>query len=332
MRLRLPENTLYKLLALGFACALHFYASNLLNPPQSRTLSVPLAPRNLSPDLLWPKPPPQVTVTLTGPADQLNRVADSAVAASVDLSHAVPGRPLSLSVRVGPLAGEPGVSVEAEPQSVSLTLALKSAKWLPLSANAPSAPPVGYTFRTPTISPRRAKIVGSREAVDAVQQLVVSMDGGPTAGAIDDDYPVIALDGQNNQRPDVVVSPAMVHVHIGMARVPATKTLVVSPVVTGSPPFPFQITRIDVSPQTIVVSGRPDLLGQTSTLPTAPFDVSGATTDVTRQAPLAPPSGLTPVGAPAVTVTVHIAASPPSPAPSSPAPALGGPTPTPAAP
>ncbi len=315
MLLRLRENLLYKLLALGFAFALHFYASNLLNPPQSRTLSVPLTPRNLPPDLLWPKPAPQVTVTLTGPADQLNRIADSAVTVFVDLSRAVSGKPLVLPVRVGPQPAEPGVGLEAEPRSVSLTLVPKSAKWLPLSASAPSAPPVGYTFRAPVVSPRRAKVVGIREAVDAVQQLVVNIDGGPTVGTIDDDFPVIALDGQNNQLPDITIKPATAHVRIEMARVPDTKTLIVSPVVTGAPPFPFQITRVDVSPQTAVVSGRPDLLGQTSTLPTAPVDVSGSTTDVTRQAPLALPSGLTPVGAATVTVTVHIAAPQPSPTP-----------------
>lgn len=313
MRLRLPENTLYKLLALGFAFALHFYASNLLNPPQSRTLSVPLAPRNLSPDLLWPKSPPQVTVTLTGPADQLGRITDSAIAASVDLSHAAPGRPLLLPVRVGPLAAEPGVGLEAEPRSVTLTLAPKSVKWLPLSAGAPSSSPAGYTFRAPVVSPRRAKVVGTREAVDAVQQLVVRVDTGATVGTVDDDFPVVALDGQNDPVPDVSLKPATAHVHIEMARAPATKTLVVSPAVSGAPPFPYQITGVDVSPPTVTVSGRPEQLGRTSTLPTAPCDVSGATADVTRQMPFVLSPGLRVVGPPAVTVTVHIAAPPPAP-------------------
>lgn len=315
MLLRLRENWLYKLLALGFAFALHSYASNLLNPPQSRTLPVPLTPRNLSPDLLWPKTAPPVTVTLTGPADQLSRISDASLSATVDLSNAAPGRPLLLPVHLGPLAaGGGGVSMEAEPRTVSVTLAAKSAKWLPLSAPAPSSPPVGYAFRAPAVSPRRARVVGGRESVDAVQQLVVKVDGGPTAGTVDDDFPVAALDRQNNLVPDVVVKPATVHVRIEMARVPVTKTLLVSPAVLGTPPFPFQVTRIDVSPQTVTVSGRPEQLGAASTLPTALVDVSGATADVARPVPLVLPPGLTLAGAPTVTVTVHIASPPLAPA------------------
>lgn len=327
MRLRLPENLLYKLLALGCACALHFYASNLLNPPQSRILPVPLTPRNLSTDLLWPKSAPPVTVTLTGPADQLSRIADSSVSASVDLSNAVPGKPLLLPVHVSPLVAEGGVSLEVEPPNVSVTLAAKSAKWLPVSAGAPSAPPVGYTFRMPTISPRRAKVVGSRDAVESVEQLVARLDGGSTAGTVDDDFPIVALDKQNNQVADVIIKPATVHVQIEMTRVPATKTLIVSPGVTGAPPFPFQITRIDISPETVTVSGRPGQLGQASTLPTALVDVSGATADVTRQVPLVLPAGLTLVGASTVTVTVHIASPGAAPSPVTPAPAPAAPVP-----
>lgn len=307
---RLRENWLYKLLALGFAFALHFYASNLLNPPQSRTLPVPVTPRNLSPDLLWPKTVPPVTVTLTGPADSLSRIADSNITATVDLSGATPGKPLLLPIHLSPGAADGGVSLEVEPRTVSVTLAVKSAKWMPLTASAPGAPPVGYTFQTPAISPKQAKVIGSREAVDAVQQLIVKVDSGLKAGTINDDFPVVALDKQNNQVPDVVVKPATAHVRIEMARVPATKTLIVSPNVTGALPFPFQITSIDINPQTVTVSGRPEVLSQVSTLPTTPLDVSGATADVSRPVALVLPPGLTLVGASTVTVTVHVASQP----------------------
>nr|MDQ2688095.1 CdaR family protein [Armatimonadota bacterium] len=199
------------------------------------------------------------------------------------------------------------------PHTVSVTPAVKSAKWLPLTASAPSVPPVGYTFHAPAISPSRAKVTGSREAVDAVQQLLVKVDSGSTAGTINDDFSIVALDKQNNQVPDVVVKPGTAHVRIELARVPAAKTLIISPAVTGTPSFPFQITRIDVSPQTVTVSGRPEQLSQVSTLPTQPLDVAGATADVSRPMALVLPPGLTLVGAPNVTVTVHIASPPPAP-------------------
>lgn len=335
MLLRLRDNWLYKLLALGFAVALHFYATNLLNPPQSRVLPVAVTPHNLPSDLLWsPKTAPQVSVTLTGPADQLNRVPDSAVTASVDVAGALPGKPVLLPVRTRVATGEPGVSVEAQPQYVSITLTAKSARRLPIVASAPAAPPAGYTFRAPVVTPRRARVEGGRDAVESVRQLVVRVDAPGAIGTIDEDGPIVALDAQNNPVPDVTITPATATVRIEMTKVPAAKTLIVSPSVTGSPPFPARITGIDVSPPTVTVSGRPEQLARSSTVSTAPIDVSGATSDVTRQVPLATPAGLTVIGAPTITVTVHISSPPaaPSPPPNSPTPVVGSPAVTPPGP
>ena len=93
---RLRENLIYKLIALGFAVALHFYASDLFSPTQSRIVPVDLTPRNLPTTIAWdPKLTQQVFVTVTGPQDEINRIPDSSISATIDLSSAVTGKNLA---------------------------------------------------------------------------------------------------------------------------------------------------------------------------------------------------------------------------------------------
>ena len=154
-----------------------------------------------------------------------------------------------------------------------------------------------------------------------MRQLTVKAEAQVSVGAVDDDLPVVALDADGEQVTDVAVTPATAHVHIALARVPASKVLLVSPNLTGTPPYPYKVTDIQVSPASVTVTGRPDALAHAATVPTVPIDLSGAMGDVTRQVACALPSGVATVGQSMVTVTVRIAASPAPEAPAPPAPA-----------
>ena len=318
----LRENLLYKLLALAFALALHFYVAGQSNPASSRTLLVPLAAQNVPAGLLWDeRAAPHVAVTVSGPADDLSRLTAGEVTAFVDLKGAHAGKNPGLLVQTS-LAPESGaVSIapgDVQPATLTLPLDAKSRRRLRITVTPPGTAPLGYAFRSPQITPEAATVEGSREAVGAVAQLAVKADADASAGAVDDDLPVVALDASGGQVEGVMVSPASAHVHIALARVPAAKTLLVSPMLTGTPPYPYKVTDVQVSPASVTVTGRPDVLARAATVPTAALDLSGATADVTRQVPCALPSGVSAVGPNIVTVTVRIA---PAPAPSSPAPA-----------
>ena len=313
MLARFRENLIYKLLALGFAVALHFYVAGQENPAQSRTVYVPLAARGLPPSLLFDaKAAPQIAVTLSGPADLLNRLPDADVTAAVDLSKAHAGKnaPLTLQVILPP--SEIGMSAEAQPSAVAVTLSTRVKRSIIITASDPGTPPAGYRFRPARITPRFALLEGSQESVDSVQQVVANADGGSSIGTIDNDFPVVALDGQGAQVNGVTVTPTSARVRIEMEKVPAAKTLIVSANLIGALPYPYRVTGVDISPQTVTVAGRPELLSQAYTVQTVPIDLSGVTADVTRQVACTPPVGLAVAGPSQVTVTVHIAAPPPS--------------------
>lgn len=322
MLARAFENWPYKAMALLFAVALHLYVSGQ-NPRKSRTLSVPLQPRGLSSGVvLDDKSLQTVTLTLEGASEELDRLSDANVAASVDLSRARAGKNAALPIEISLPVSARGVVMVAEKQPPTATVVLEARKRrrLPITATLPGTPPPGFAFRAPQISPREATVEGMESAVRSVAQLLARADGGNAVGSVEDDLPLVALDAQGAVVGDVAITPAVAHVQIDMARVPAMKTLLVSPTLAVLPAFPLQVTGVEVVPPTVTLAGRPESLARIGTVGTTPLDLSGATGDVVRQAACAPPPGLTFSGPSVVTVTVHIAAIP-TPAPAVPAPA-----------
>ena len=315
----LRENWKYKLLALVCALALHAYVIGQSSAGQTRTLIRSLTVYNAPPNLLVDeKSLPQVSVTLDGPADDMARLADASVTASVDLSHAHAGQngPFPVHVTLPPGTGSI-VSADPQPPGVPLTLQAKSRRRLLISATEPGNPPAGYAFHSPLVTPRRATIEGSHDAVDSVQQLIIKVDD-KTVGTVDDSFPVVALDSDDSPVEGLAITPPTAHVRIEMVRVPVSRTLLVSPNVIGSPAFPARVSDIQVSPPALTVTGRSGRLAHVGTIGTAAIDVSGATNDLVRQVACVPPMGLSLIGSGIVTVTVRITA-PPAPAP---APAL----------
>ena len=326
MLTRLRENLLYKLLALGFAIALHFYVVSQENPTQTRTLLVQLASRNSPRDLIFDeKTAPEVSVTLTGPSDQIMRLPDADVNAMVDLSRAHVGKNRTIPVKVILPTGTEDIKVaEVVPDAVQVFLAARTARRIEIVASNPGTPPAGYTFSHAVVSPSYAVVAGERDAVDAVKQVVANVDPGESIGTIDNSFPVVALDEQGAQVNDVTVTPAIAHVHFSMRAAPVTRTLLVNYNIVGMPTYPNKVTGVDVSPATLSVTGSLAALYEFSKVETLPIDISGATADVTKQVACLAPKGTTFTGASQVTITVHISAAAAEPAqlatPASPAP------------
>ena len=316
----LRHNCGYKLLAVLFATGLHFYAAGLLGarPPLVRIL--PLTIHNLPPGvILDDKDVPSVTLTLDGPPDEVSKLTDANVTASVDLSHARPGKTPPLPIRLSGLP--PDVTVESDPKPVSLLLQSRRRRQMPISADDVGSAPTGDVLTAAVLSPREAVITGTREAVGSVFRLVAQPDPDATPGAVDDDFTITALDASGSPVSDVTVTPPTVHVRMDVTRALARKPLIVSADVTGTLPAPYRFGNIQASPATVTAEGRPEQLALIGTLTTAPVDVTGATADVVRRVqPIVPPGvTLSPRGP--ITVTVHVIAPPAAP-PAVPEPAV----------
>ena len=313
----LRHNFGYKLLAVVFACFLHFYAAGLIKAHPPHVLILPLAVHNLPPTLiLEEKNIPSVTLTLDGPPDEIAHLTDATVTASIDLSHARAGQTPPLPVHINGMPAD--VSVETEPGPISLMLLPRRRRQLPVSAEDIGVTPSHFAFALPTISPHEAVITGTQEAVSSVVRLVAQADPDQAAGAVDDDFTIVALDGSGSPVGDVTVTPPTTHIRMGLVRALARKTLVISPNLVGSPPAPFRFGSITVAPTTVTAEGRPEDLALVGTLTTAPIDLSAATANITRHVEPVVPSGITLSPRGPITVSIQILA-PPSALPATPA-------------
>jgi len=303
----------YKLLCLFFAVVLHLYAAGLINAHPPHILILPLTVRNLPPNLILDeKNLPAVTVTLDGPSEDISRLTDSTVIAWVDLSHARAGQTPPLTVHLSPLPTD--ITVESDPHPLALLLQPRRRRQLSISADDIGIAPAAYAFTAPIITPREAVITGTRETVNSVVRLVAQADPDQAAGAVDDDFTIVALDATGSPVGDVTVTPPTAHVRMEIVRALSRKTLIVSANVKGVLPAPYRFGNIEVAPATVLAEGRPEQLAPVNTLTTQPIDVSGATSDVVRRVEpiIAPGVTLTPRGP--ITVTVHVIAPPAAPA------------------
>ena len=313
----LRHNFGYKLLALLFACLLHFYVAGLINVRPSHLLTLPITIRNLPPSLILDDSTlPSVTLTLDGPPEDISRLTDTSVTAWVDLSHARAGQTRPLPVHLSGLP--PTITVDNDPKPVTLAVQQRRRRQMAVSTDDIGVAPSGYSFAPALVSPREAVITGTRKAVSAVTRLVAQADPDQQPGAVDEDFPIIALDATGSPVSDVTVSPPTAHVNLTLTRALARKTLLVSANVIGSLPAPYRFGSIEVSPAAVEAEGPPEKLAAVNTLTTQPIDVSGATADlVQRVEPVIPP-GLTLSPRRPITVTIHIigppVAAPPVPA------------------
>lgn len=299
----LKDNLPYKIAALLFAVLLHFYVADQQSP--AHVVTVPLAVRGLSPSLLLGEDPPhQVMLTLSGPADELDRLALTDISAYIDLTHAHAGKNILLPVQV---KTPEDLHADPTPDAVTLSLLPLATRRLPVIADSPSPALPGYRYEAPRVVPREITVSGSDDAVDSVARLVVKPNASTPIGTVDDDFEVVALDAQGRQVPGVSLSPPRVRVVIHMVSAPEIKNVLVTPDVTGSVPPTSRILGVSTHPSLIVISGSPSRLAQIKSIGTAPVDVSNALTNVTRIVNCIAPPGVTFSGASAVTVTVSIA-------------------------
>jgi len=305
----LRHNFIYKLIAVFFAVVMHFYAAGHESAAPTHLLTLPLVARNLPHDLLLDeKTIPSVTLTLDGPPEEISRLTEANVTAWVDLSHARAGSTPLLTVHLNGLPGD--VTTESDPRPVALMLQPRLRRQLAISADDIGIAPVNEAFTALAVAPREAVIMGTREAVDSVIRVVAQADPAQTPGAVDDDYPLVALDKSGSPVADVTVTPPTAHVRMNLARALARKTLIVSANVVGTLPAPYRFGNIETAPATVTAEGRPEKLALIGTLTTAPIDVSGAKADIVRRVGPIVPAGVTLSPRGPITVTVHVIAPP----------------------
>ncbi|MFI5045336.1 MAG: YbbR-like domain-containing protein, partial [Acidimicrobiales bacterium] len=290
-----------KLAAVGLASLL--YGGLVLSESASTlAVSIPIDIKGQPSDtFILEELPPVTEVRYISPTGA--RAISSTFTATVDLSGVVPGSgPQSVPVDVQSIDERIDV-ISFSPDQVTIQLDKLVTREVPVTVD-PGTIPAGLDIATPTVTPTTVVVSGP----DSVVGTVVAARASPVIQAsglsIDQDLPLTAIDRLGDPVSPVKLEPDTARVKILVFQDLSSRSIAVSPVVTGNPALGFEVATIMVDPSVVTVEGDAERLAALETIDTDPVSVSGASATVEKTVALAPPDGVSPLDATTVTVTV----------------------------
>jgi YbbR domain-containing protein len=251
---------------------------------------------------LSPIPPVQF-VRYFGPPDVIP-VTDTFIA-TADLSGVEPQAGTS-SVAVTVRSIDPRITVlSSDPAFVSVRLEQVQTKVVPVKvALGPLAS--GLELGETTVEPASVTVSGPESAIAQVASVRADVAIDPGGLDSDQDVPLIAVDALGNAVRPIEVSPATARVTIPVFTDRDSRSVPVTPVVTGTPAAGFEIASITADPSVVTVEGDADELVAFDHADTLPVSMAGASSDVSVVVSLDLPTGVVALDADAIRVTVTL--------------------------
>lgn len=305
------HNWKYKLLAVMVALILWAHVNSERNPHSSRTFDVSLKTVGIARNHVVQLDVPKVSIVVAGLKTNVDALSKDDIEAWVDLGKLKLGSDVtkaSLPVeRRLPRAIENDLDVSVAPVKVGVRVEAMRERRMPVEVAFTTDPPPGYSYGTPVLTPASVSLGGTATALDKVKHIILMLEGDSAGSVTDDYYEVSATDASGNPVPGVTIRPDKVKVKLAMVEVPATKTVIVSPVFSGTPEFPARVSKYVVTPSFVTLQGKPSKLAGISVVSTGRIDIDGVKETVSYDAELRIPSGVRVAGGRTVKVTVYVA-------------------------
>lgn len=250
----------------------------------------------------------RVRVAVANDAFQGLRASD--FQATVDLDGLTVGEYPNVPVKVTPLPSAGGARVEAViPETITVKLALLNSKAVDVTPEVTGAPLSGYTMSAPELDDKTVTVSGPQQDVDKVTQVVAAIDATGLDQTVDSQaVHLVARDAQGTLVPGVHINPDITNYRIEVQQQRFSRSMAVSTTISGAPRDGYNVVSVSVAPATVTVRGDQAFIAGTSSIPTKPLNIEGATADVVKTISLDLPSGAEVTGSAAVvTVTVKIA-------------------------
>lgn len=251
---------------------------------------------------------PEVTgIRYLAPVDAANRLSSASFTATVDLASvdSRSGAPFA-SVPVVVTATDPRVQVvDYSPQRIQIRIDPLVAASVPVVVDRGTLPE-GLSASDAVATPSEVTVTGPRTQVERVVSALARVRIQPAGLDVNEDVDLIAVDGRSDLVAQVDLSPPAAHVRIDVSSSATTRTLPVSPVVSGDPSTGYEIVSAAADPALVTVQGEAVTLADLTTISTRPVSVSGAKDDVVKTVALDLPAGVSVGGATKATVTVQV--------------------------
>ncbi|MDQ6694288.1 MAG: CdaR family protein [Chloroflexota bacterium] len=297
------------LLSVLLAVLLWFYVVNLENPVQTSTFkALPLDVRGGANGLRVVNSLPIVDAEVQAPASTINTLRSTDVRPYVDLSGLGPGEHV-LPVHADIAVVQPGgVSVNLSPATVSLQLEVPSSHTYPVTVKMNGTPAIGYGVEPAQVEPAQVKVIGSKEAVDQVNRVLVPVDVDEKAGTQRAVATPVAQDAAGNEVKGVIFDPPTVQIVVPIKLLLNYKAVPVRVPIVGQPGAGYRVSAIAVDPTNVTICCSPNLQDTLQFLDTRPVAITGATYSVITTTELLLPPGIAlyPGQAKTVSVTVNV--------------------------
>ena len=225
----------------------------------------------------------------------------------IDLSDVEPGSgPQSIPVQLRSV--DPRVTVvDYQPKVVTVDLDKVSTKPVSVTVDR-GPPPANLEVGTTSVNPEKVDVTGPASVLERVVAARASVTIQPTGIDVDQDVELVAIDALGNPVAQVKISPATARITIPVFSDRLSKTLPVSPQITGTPAAGFELAAASVVPTFVTVEGDVDELQKLLAIDTAPISVSGYSSSQAIDAPLVLPTGVVALDAQTVRVTIIVRA------------------------
>jgi YbbR domain-containing protein len=296
------RNLAYKVLSVFVAALLWAIANAQQNPHVSGDVYVQPEVIGLTDDMVVKAEPPGGMVSIEGPTAAVTAFKAQPIKATVDVSRArVGGSQLPILYKL-----PPGVLLSGEPRTAEVTLERKIRTVLNVDvlSDEASAPP-GYEFADPAVEPKSVKVSGLAADVARVARAVAVVRTGQSTGDIYQQVDVIAQTQRQQPVEAVQIDPPRVQVRMVLRRAAASKAVLLSAQVEGTPAPGFAVMGYTFTPQTVTLSGTQEELAARSAL-AVPISVTGLSAPTTRNVRLTLPAGLSLRNSADATVRVRI--------------------------
>jgi YbbR domain-containing protein len=300
----LVHNWPLKLAAIGLATLLY---GGLVFSQSSQPFDgvIPVDVRGQADDtFLLTQPDPVTTIRYLAPSGV--RPITSTFEAWIDLEGIEPGSG-SRSVPVHVRSVDNRITViGSEPDRVTINLDKLATRTVPVAVPK-VAPPENMELGPTTFEPTEVEISGPASVLARVveAQANVLIQSGID---VDQEVNLVPVDALGDAVGQVNVNPATARVMIPVFSNKESRTLTISPLVTGDPAAGFELIGATAEPQVVTVEGDVDDLQPLVSIATEPISISGLSSDSTLEAGLALPTGIVALDVETVRVSIKLQA------------------------
>ena len=225
----------------------------------------------------------------------------------VDLSDVAPGSgPQSVPVQLRSIDQRVTV-LGYQPQAVTVELDRVARKTVKVEVDRGEVP-TNLTVGATTVEPQEVEVVGPASVISRVAAARASVLIQSSGIDVDEDVELVPVDEVGDAVAQVELAPTTARVKIPVFSDRQSKTLPISPQITGTAAAGFELATATVSPRFVTVEGDIDELESLVTIDTSPISVSCFSASQSIDAPLVLPTGVVALDVQTVRVTIVVRA------------------------